>query len=172
MPKLTPVLAADQIQEVVKALAERISKDYQGRELVLVGVLKGSFIFLSDLVRQLRIPVRIDFLQARSYGSGTSSCGTVRLTKDIDVAIRGKDVLLVEDIVDTGLTLNCLLAHLKGFGPRSLAVCALIDKRERREAEVAIAYAGHETRQGFLVGYGLDHAEDYRELPGIFHLEL
>lgn len=172
MPKLTPVLTADQIKEVVTSLAERISRDFQGRELVLVGVLKGSFIFLSDLVRHLRIPVKIDFLQASSYGDGRSSCGAVRLTKDIEVAIRDKDVLLVEDIVDTGLTLNCLLGHLKGLGPRSLGVCALIDKRERRETEVPIAYAGHVTQEGFLVGYGLDHAENYRELPGIFHLEL
>lgn len=171
MPKLIPVLTADQIHQVVKSVAERISRDFQGRELVLIGVLKGSFIFLADLVRQLRIPVKVDFLQARSYGSDTSSCGTVRLTKDIDVVIRDKDVLLVEDIVDTGLTLSCLLSHLKGLGPRSLGVCALIDKRERRAADVPIAYAGHATAEGFLVGYGLDYAEDYRELPGIFHLE-
>lgn len=172
MAKLTPVLTADQIHQAVTLLAERISRDFQGRELVLIGVLKGAFIFLSDLVRRLRIPVRLDFLQARSYGSGTSSCGTVRLTKDIDVVIRDKDVLVVEDIVDTGLTLNCLLSHLKGMGPRSLGVCTLIDKRERRVGEVPIAYAGHVTTEGFLVGYGLDYAEDYRELPGIFHLEL
>lgn len=172
MAKLTPVLTADQIHQAVTLLAERISRDFQGRELVLIGVLKGAFIFLSDLVRRLRIPVQLDFLQARSYGSGTSSCGTVRLTKDIDVVIRDKDVLVVEDIVDTGLTLNCLLSHLKGMGPRSLGVCTLIDKRERRAGDVPIAYAGHVTTEGFLVGYGLDYAEDYRELPGIFHLEL
>jgi hypoxanthine phosphoribosyltransferase len=171
MPKLTPILTADQIQAVVKSLAERITKDFQGREVVLVGVLKGSFIFLSDLARQLRVPVKIDFVQARSYGSGTDSCGIVRLVKDIDLDIRGRDVLLVEDIVDTGLTLQCLLSHLSAMGPRSLGVCALIDKRERRRTEVAVAYAGHVTDEGFLVGYGLDHAEDYRELPGIFHLD-
>jgi hypoxanthine phosphoribosyltransferase len=171
MPKLTPVLTADQIHQVVKSVAERIALDFQGRELVLIGVLKGAFIFLSDLVRQLRVPVKVDFLQARSYGRSTSSCGTVRLTKDIDVVIREKDVLLVEDIVDTGLTLNCLLGHLKGLGPRSLGVCTLIDKRERRAADVPIAYAGHMATEGFLVGYGLDYAEEYRELPGIFHLE-
>jgi len=172
MPKLTPILTADEIRTVVKSLAERITRDFQGHELVLIGVLKGSFIFLSDLARQLRIPVQIDFMQARSYEGGTSSCGIVRLVKDIDVVVRDKDVLLVEDIVDTGLTLGCLLGHLKGLGPRSLGVCALIDKLERRQAEVPIAYAGHVTQEGFLVGYGLDYAEDYRELPGIFHLEL
>jgi hypoxanthine phosphoribosyltransferase len=172
MPKLTPVLSADQIQEVVKSLAERISADYRGRELVLVGVLKGAFIFLADLARHLRIPVKIDFMQAGSYGSDTRSCGTVRLTKDMALAIGGKHVLLVEDIVDTGLTLECLLGRLKALRPDSLEVCTLIDKRERRKANVSLAYAGHLIQEGFLVGYGLDYAENYRELPGIFHLGL
>jgi hypoxanthine phosphoribosyltransferase len=172
MPALIPVLSAEEIDLLVSDLAQRISSDYQGRELVLVAVLKGAFIFLSDLVRKLTIPVKIDFVQAASYGSGTSSCGQIRLAKEIGVDIKGCDVLLVEDIVDTGLTIGCLLDYLRSFQPRSVAVCALINKRERREREVPVAYVGRWIEKGFLVGYGLDYAEDYRHLPGIFHLKL
>jgi len=172
MPALIPVLSAEEIDLLVSDLAQRISSDYQGRALVLVAVLKGAFIFLSDLVRKLTIPVKIDFVQAASYGSGTSSCGQIRLAKEIGVDIKGCDVLLVEDIVDTGLTIDCLLDYLRSFQPRSVAVCALINKRERREREVPVAYVGRGIEKGFLVGYGLDYAEDYRHLPGIFHLKL
>jgi hypoxanthine phosphoribosyltransferase len=171
MPELIPVLTADEIHLLVKQIARRISTDYRDHELVLVGVLKGSFIFLSDLVRQMDLPVKIDFLQAGSYGAGMASAGAVRLVKDIALDIRGKDVLLVEDIVDTGRTVNRILDHLRSFQPRSLKLCALIDKRERREIDVPIAYSGRVTEKGFLVGYGLDYAEDYRHLPGIYHLK-
>jgi hypoxanthine phosphoribosyltransferase len=172
MSELIPVLSAEEIDLLVSDLAQRISSDYQGRELVLVAVLKGAFIFLSDLVRKLSIPVKIDFVQAASYGSGASSCGQIRLAKEIGVDIAGCDVLLVEDIVDTGLTIDYLLDYLRSFHPRSVAVCAMIDKRERREREVPVAYVGRGIERGFLVGYGLDFAEDYRHLPGIFHLKL
>jgi hypoxanthine phosphoribosyltransferase len=172
MPELILVLTADQINFLVKRIARQISDDYRDRELVLVAVLKGAFIFLADLVRELTLPVKIDFLQASSYGIDTRSSGSVRLVKDIGVDIRGKDVLLVEDIVDTGITINWLLDHLRSFQPSSLGVCALIDKRERREAMVPITYAGHVTQEGFLVGYGLDYAEEYRHLPGIYHLSM
>jgi hypoxanthine phosphoribosyltransferase len=172
MRELIPVLTADEIHRLVTSMAQRISEDYEGRELVLIAVLKGAFIFLADLVRQLTIPVKVDFLQVSSYGADTRSSGTVRLVKDIAVDIRGKDVLLVEDIVDTGITINWLLDRLKSCQPRSLGVCALIDKRERRESQVPIAYAGHVAPKGFLVGYGLDYAEEYRHLPGIYHLSL
>jgi hypoxanthine phosphoribosyltransferase len=172
MRELIPVLTADEIHRLVTSMAQRISEDYEGRELVLIAVLKGAFIFLADLVRQLTIPVKVDFLQVSSYGADTRSSGTVRLVKDIAVDIRGKDVLLVEDIVDTGITINWLLDHLRSFQPRSLGVCALIDKRERRESQVPIAYAGYVAPKGFLVGYGLDYAEEYRHLPGIYHLSL
>lgn len=172
MRELIPVLTADEIHLLVKSMAHRISEDYRDRELVLIAVLKGSFIFLADLVRQLTLPVKIDFLQASSYGADTRSSGSVRLVKDVGVDIRGKDVLLVEDIVDTGFTVNWLLDHLRSFQPRSLGVCVFIDKRERREAQVPIAYAGHVTQEGFLVGYGLDYAEEYRHLPGIYHLSM
>ena len=172
MRELIPVLTADEIHLLVKKTAQRISVDYRDRELALVAVLKGSFIFLADLIRQMTIPVKIDFLQAGSYGAGMTSTGTVRLVKDIALDIRGKDVLLVEDIVDTGRTVNRILDHLRSFQPRSLKLCALIDKRERRETDVSIGYGGHVTEKGFLVGYGLDYAEDYRHLPGIYHLKL
>jgi hypoxanthine phosphoribosyltransferase len=171
MPEFIPVLEKDQIERIVSALARRISEDYKGRELVLIGVLKGAFIFLSDLVRHMTIPVSVDFVRAASYGSGTSSSGTLNLTKEIETDITGKDVLVVEDIVDTGLTLSRLMEYLKTFEPRSVEVCTFIDKYERRKIAVEAKYAGHQTGQGFLVGYGLDYDEAYRELPGIYHLK-
>ncbi|MFO7706751.1 MAG: hypoxanthine phosphoribosyltransferase [Desulfobacterales bacterium] len=172
MPELKPVLPAEEIDRLVGDLASRISSDYRGRDLVLVAVLKGAFVFLSDLARKLTIPVKIDFVQAASYGSGSASSGHIRLTKELGVDIRDKDVLLVEDIIDTGLTIDTLLDYLRSFHPRSLAVCALIDKRERREREIPAAYVGREVAKGFLVGYGLDYAEEYRNLPGIYDLNL
>ena len=156
MPDLVPVLKTDEIQRIVSELGQKISSDYQGRELILVGVLKGAFIFLSDLIRQLTIPVKIDFIRAASYGSGTSTSGKIQLTKEIEIDIKGKDVIMVEDIVDTGLTLNYILEHVKSFGPRSVRVCALLDKIERRQSGIAVDYAGYQVPKGFLVGYGLD----------------
>lgn len=172
MPELKPVLSAEEIDRLVSDLARRVSADYRGRDLVLVAALKGAFIFLSDLARRLAIPVKIDFVQAASYGSGSASSGLIRLTKEIGIDIRNKDVLLVEDIIDTGLTIDHLLDYLRSFHPRSLAVCALIDKRERREREIHAAYVGRVVDKGFLVGYGLDYAEEYRNLPGIYDLNL
>lgn len=172
MPELKPVLPAEEIGRLVGDLAERVSSDYRGRDLVLVAVLKGAFVFLSDLARKLTIPVKIDFVQAASYGSGSATSGRIRLTKELGVDIRNKDVLLVEDIIDTGLTIDYLLDYLRSFHPRSLAVCALIDKRERREREIPAAYVGRVVAKGFLVGYGLDYAEEYRNLPGIYDLNL
>lgn len=171
MPELIPVIEKDDIERIVSNLAESISRDYENRELVLIGVLKGAFIFLADLVRHLRIPVSVDFIRAASYGAGTSSSGDVRLTKEIETDITGKDVIVVEDIVDTGLTLSRLIDHLKRSAPRSVEICTMIDKYERREIEIHAKYAGHRTGRGFLVGYGLDHNEAYRELPGIYHLK-
>lgn len=172
MPDLSPVLSATDIRRLVQDLAQRISADFRDRDLVMIGVLKGSFIFLSDLVRELDVPTRIDFVQASSYGSGTESTGSIRLVKGISIDICSQDVLVVEDIVDTGLTIRWIIDYLKSFQPRSVGVCALVDKRERRQVEVPILYAGHEAGSGFLVGYGLDYAEQYRNLPGIYHLSL
>jgi hypoxanthine phosphoribosyltransferase len=172
MPTLTPVLTKEDIQKMVTEVAKRISEDYEGRELVLVGVLKGAFIFLSDLIRQLTIPVRVDFVRACSYGAETSSSGQIRLTKEIELDIENKDVLIVEDIADTGLTLSYLKDYFKSLGAGSVKICALIDKRERRDTSVTIEYACQVIEKGFLVGYGLDYAEDYRGLPGIYQLQL
>lgn len=172
MPELVPVFTKDQIQKMVAAVARRISHDYRGRTLVLVGVLNGAFMFLADLVRELSIPVQIDFVRVASYGAGTASSGKINLTKDLELDIQNKDVLVIEDIVDTGLTLSCLIDHLKSFGPRSVRVCALLDKRERRERAVPVDYTCQVVKKGFLVGYGLDYAEDYRSLQEIYHLKL
>ena len=171
MPALIPVLGKDELDRLVTAAAQKISSDYRDRELILVGVLKGAFVFLSDLMRKMSIPAKVDFLRVASYGADTSSCGKIQLIKELELDIRNKDVLLVEDIVDTGGTLRYLLDYVGSHSPRTIKVCALIDKRERRESEVVIDYVCHVVEQGFLVGYGLDYAEDYRYLPGIYHLK-
>jgi hypoxanthine phosphoribosyltransferase len=172
MTKLMPVLTEGEIQQIVSTLADRISTDYHGHELILVGILKGAFIFMSDLARRISLPVKIDFIGASSYADRSHSSGQVRLTKPLEIEIEGKDVLIVEDIVDTGLTLSSLIADLKSMKPESIKVCALIDKQERRNASVVVDYAGYAVESGFLVGYGLDYAESFRNLPGIYHLEL
>lgn len=171
MPELIPVLKKDDIEHMVVQVANRISSDYQERELVLIGVLKGAYIFLSDLVRQMSIPTQVDFIGVSSYGAGTSSSEKIRLTKDIDIDVKNKDVLIIEDIIDTGLTLSYIVEHVKSFNPKTIKVCTLIDKRERRKSEVKIDYACHLVAEGFLVGYGLDYSEDYRNLPDIYHLK-
>lgn len=172
MPELITVLNKNDIDKMVARVARKISSDYQDQELILIGILKGAFVFLSDLVRHLTIPVKLDFIRACSYGSSDSSSGNIRLTKEIEMDINNKDVLLVEDIVDTGLTLSYLIDYLKTFNPKSVKICALIDKHERRNSNIKIHYACHEAAKGFLVGYGLDYNEDYRYLAGIYHLKL
>lgn len=172
MPELIPVLPKKMIEKKISAVARELTSDYKGRKPVFIGVLKGAFVFLSDLVRHMEIPVYIDFLQAASYGKETSSSGDIRILHDIGIDIADRDVVLVEDIIDTGLTLAFLMEHLKSFDPASIRVCTLIDKRERREQTVDIHYACHHVQEGFLVGYGLDYAEDYRHLPDIYHLKL
>lgn len=172
MSDLILILKRDDIDRMVAAVARSISSDYQNREPVLVGVLKGAFIFLADLVRHLTIPVKIDFVGASSYGSNTSPSGKIRLTKRIEVDIKDKDVLVVEDIVDTGLTLIYLIDYLKSFGPKTVRVCTMLDKQERRRVKIKIDYRCHVVEEGFIVGYGIDYAEDYRNLPEIYHLKL
>ncbi|MEW6501439.1 MAG: hypoxanthine phosphoribosyltransferase [Thermodesulfobacteriota bacterium] len=164
------VLGEAAIAARVRELGERIRRDYAGRPLVLVGILNGAFIFTADLARAIDLPLEVDFIRVASYGSGTSSSGSVRLTKDIELAIGGKEVLLVEDIVDTGRTIAALTGMLMARGPASLRICALIDKRERREVAVTVDYAGFTVAEGFLVGYGLDCAEQYRNLPAVYRL--
>lgn len=172
MADLINVLTRNDIDKIISSLARKISSDYEGRELVCVGVLKGAFIFMADLVRLLTVPVTVEFLKASSYGSDTASSGRPELAGDLSADIRGKDVLLVEDIIDTGLTLERILDYLKRLNPNSIRICALIDKRERRDVHIPLDYAGHVAHSGFLVGFGLDHAEKYRNLPGIFQLNL
>ncbi len=172
MRELVPVLTKDAIDKKVAEVALKISDDYEGRDLVLVGILKGAFVFMSDLMRCLAVPVKLDFVCASSYGAGTTTSGNIKLTKELSIDIKGKDVLIIEDIVDTGLTLAYLVDYLKSFSPASVKVCALLDKRERRKAEIKIDYSCHLVEEGFLVGYGLDYAEEFRNLPEIYHLKL
>ena len=172
MPEFIPVLKKDDIDKMVVAVARKISSDYKDRELILIGVLKGSFVFLSDLIRNLSIPVKVDFVGVSSYSDKTSSSGKIQLTKNIEIDIKNKNVLVVEDIVDSGLTLAWLIDYLMSFEPETVNVCALLDKRERRKTQIQIDYTCHVVQEGFLVGYGLDYAEDYRNLPEIYHLKL
>jgi hypoxanthine phosphoribosyltransferase len=172
MPELIPVLSKNDIDALVTRMAQRISSDYQHHDLMLIGVLKGAFIFLSDLVRRMNVPARIDFIRAFSYGSGDSSSEDIRLTKGVELDIQNKDVLLVEDIVDTGLTIKYLIDYLRSYHPKSLKICAFIDKHERRKTDVTVDYCCYEAAEGFLVGYGLDYGEDYRYLSGIYRLKL
>ena len=161
------VYPAEAIQTRVRELGARLTRDYHGRPLVVIGVLNGAFIFMADLVRAITLDLEIDFVRAASYGAATVSCGTVALTKQVELSLVGKEVLLVEDIVDTGRTLAALLEVIKGRQPNSLKVCALIDKTERREVPLTVDYACFTEAHGFLVGYGLDCAEQFRNLPAI-----
>jgi len=165
------LLTKADIDRRVRELAGEISGDYAGREILIVGVLKGAFIFMADLIRGLSIPCSIDFVRLVSYNDGSVSSGDVRITKDLETPIAGRDVLIVEDIVDTGLTLAFLKQHLATHQPRSLKICCLIDKQERREVDVPLDYVGFVVEKGFLVGYGLDCGEGERTWPEIFVLE-
>ncbi len=163
--------SADQLQQRVRELADEIRTDYRNRQLVVIGILKGAFIFLADLIRHLNIPSEVDFIRLASYGSLTESSGSIRVTKDIELPIAGKHVLVVEDIVDSGITMAWLLDHLRGKNPESVKTCVCIDKCERREKSVAADYIGFRVTQGFLVGYGLDWSEQYRYLPDIYEVK-
>ncbi len=161
------VTAAD-IQTKVAELGATLSRDYAGRELTLVSVLKGALPFMADLMRQITIPVQIDLMEVSSYGgASTETSGLVRILKDLSSSIDGRDVLIVEDIIDTGLTLNYLMRYLRGKNPRSLKICALLDKPARRLVEIDIDYRGFTIPDRFVVGYGLDYGEFYRNLPFI-----
>lgn len=162
------LFSSGEIQKRVKELAERISADYAGRELIVIGILKGAFIFMADLIRVMSIPCKIDFVRVASYGAGQESSGKVVMTKDIETSIRGKDILLVEDIVDTGLTLTYLVNWLKERNPGSLKVCAFLDKRKRRKVAFEADYVGFAIDDGFVVGYGLDFDEQARYLPEVY----
>lgn len=165
------LIGADRLAEAVHGLAERINRDYAGQSVMIVGVLKGSFMFLADLVRHVTVPVTIDFLRVSSYGAATESSGAVQIRLDLDTSVADRHVLVVEDIVDTGLTLRYLANHLLGGKPASLRLCTLLDKPSRRKTELRPDYVGFEIPDQFVVGYGLDHAERYRELPAICVLD-
>src|SRR6187402_3357217 len=169
------LLREDEIAAKVRELGSRISADYAGQQLTLVSVLKGSLPFMADLMRAIDIPVRIDLMEVSSYGgTATESSGLVRILKDLSASIEGEEVLIVEDIIDTGLTLNYLLRYLRGKDPRSLRICALLDKPARRLVEIPIDYTGFVIPDEFVVGYGLDYGEFYRNLPfiGVLRREL
>mgnify|MGYP001571526054 CR=1 FL=1 len=170
MPQLSPVFTQEQIQERVSELAAQICIDYKDKDLVLIGILKGAFIFLSDLTRRITIDHQIDLIGASSY-EGTESSGQIVFTKQPDLSLKGKDLLLVEDIVDTGRTLVKIMEFTRLLNARSVKVCTLIDKQERREVEIDVDYTCFSLESGFIVGYGLDYNERYRNLPAIFDLK-
>jgi hypoxanthine phosphoribosyltransferase len=159
------LVQADELRHRVRELGRQISRDYAGLNPLLIGVLKGAVFFLSDLMREIEIPCEVDFMAVASYGSATDSSGVVRILKDLDTVIEDRDVLIVEDIVDSGLTLQYLLRNLGARNPRSLEVCALLTKPERRKVDLPTRYVGFEIPDRFAIGYGLDHAERYRNLP-------
>ena len=161
------LITSEQITEKVREMGERITQDYAGERLLLVGVLRGAVVVMGDLMRCINLPCEIDFMDISSYGSGTSSSGVVRILKDLEEDITGRHVLLVEDIVDTGLTLSYLVRSLLARKPASLEICALLTKPTRRRAELDVKYLGFEVPDEFVVGYGLDYAGAYRNLPDI-----
>jgi len=165
------LLTKDKIQQKVSELAKSISADYSGRELVIISILKGAFVFTSDLIRALTIPVKIDFVQISSYGASKTSSGVMKVKKDIDEEVEGKDVLIVDDIIDYGYTLDFLAKHLKHKKPASVNICVLLDKLSRRRVEVPLSYRGFEVPDVFVVGYGLDYAESYRNLSYIGYIK-
>ena len=168
------LIDAETLRGRVEELGAEISADYEGRDLLLVGVLKGAIFFISDLMRELTVPCEIDFMAISSYGAGTDSSGVVRILKDLEINISGRDVLVVEDIIDSGLTLSYLRRTLGARKPASLEICALLTKPERREVDVPVRYVGFEIPNRFVIGYGLDFAERYRNLPyiGVLHPDL
>jgi hypoxanthine phosphoribosyltransferase len=161
------LLSGEEVQARVAELGAQLAADYEGREPVLVSVLKGSIIFLADLVRAMPIPLSIDLMEVSSYGTSTESSGQVRILKDLSTSIEGREVIVVEDIIDTGLTLNYLLRYLHDKGPASIRICCLLDKPARRLAPIEIDYRGFTIADRFVIGYGLDYGERYRNLPYI-----
>ena len=171
-PQIGEILVQpDELKERVRALGQQVTADYEGRDLMLIGVLKGAVFFLADVMRAIDIPCEVDFMAVASYGSATDSSGVVRILKDLDTSIQGRDVLIVEDIVDSGLTLQYLMRNLGARNPASLEVCALLTKPDRRKVDVPIRYVGFEIPDRFAIGYGLDHAERYRNLPYVAALQ-
>ncbi|WP_035292678.1 hypoxanthine phosphoribosyltransferase [Clostridium sp. KNHs214] len=156
---------AEQLKEKTKELAEKISEEYKGKDLILIGILKGSVMFMTDLIREISIPCHIDFMDVSSYGNSSQTSGVVRILKDLDFEIKGKDVLIIEDIIDTGITLKYLMKYLSSRNPNSLEIACMLNKAERRKVDIKVKYIGYEVPDYFLVGYGMDYAENYRQFP-------
>jgi len=171
MPELIPLISRQEIKDKTREIGKTITLDYKGLDLVVVGVLKGAFVFLADLVRQITIDHEIDLVGASSY-QDTSSTGQIVFTKQPDLELKGRDVLLVEDVVDTGRTLVKIIESMQLLSPRSIKICTLIDKHERRETQIHVDYSCFYLEKGFIVGYGLDYNEKYRNLPAIFDLKI
>ena len=168
MYKVTGVMISEEeLKAKVEELGKRIEKDFQGEELLVVGILKGASVFVADLIRNINLDVNIDFMSVSSYGNSTESSGVVKILKDLDVNIKGKNVLIVEDIIDSGLTLSNLVATLETREPKSLKICTLLDKPDRRVVDVKVDYTGFQIPDEFVVGYGLDYDQRYRNLPFI-----
>lgn len=165
------LFSEQKIEEKVAELGKQITKDYEGKDLVLIGVLKGANIFMSDLMRKIDIPVTIDFMAVSSYGLSTESSGVVKILKDLDQSIEDKHVIIIEDIIDTGLTLHYLCENLLSRKPKSLKICTLLDKPERRKVDINIDYKGFDIPDEFIIGYGIDYAEKYRNLPYVATLK-
>ena len=159
------LFSEERLAEIVQTMGKRISEDYKDKNLLMVSVLKGSVVFMADLMRAITIPCSIDFMSVSSYGSGTKTSGVVKITKDLDINLAGYDVLVVEDILDSGLTLSYILELLQSRGPKSIRLCTLFDKPDRRTANIKADYAGIVVPDEFIVGYGLDYDEKYRNLP-------
>ena len=168
--RLHLLLSREHIASLIENLADQISRDYAERELVLVCILKGAFMFLADLIRHLRVPAQVDFVRLASYGSATKTSGRVEITKDIEISVEGKDILIVEDIIDTGRTVQFLKERLSLSYPRSVKVVALLDKKARSEVSMEADYVGKEVDDLFVVGYGIDFNESYRNLPEIYYV--
>lgn len=164
------LLSSEQIQQRVAELGQELTREYAGKKLVLMGVLNGAFMFLADLAKHIELDLEVDFIRVASYGNETSTSGTIRLTKEPELELVGKDILLVEDIIDTGTTMAWLERYFQDHAVRSVKVCALIDKKERRQTRVQVDYAAFHIDRGFLIGYGLDYAQLYRNLPAIYTL--
>lgn len=164
---LKVLLSEEELNRKVQELGQRISEDYRGKNLLMVSVLKGSVVFMADLMRAVTIPCEIDFMSVSSYGSGTKTSGVVKIVKDLDINLAGRDLLIVEDILDSGMTLAYIKQMLLDRHPHSIRICTLLDKPERRQADIAADYKGFEVPDEFVVGYGLDYSEKYRNLPYI-----
>lgn len=165
------LVSEEELEKRVKELGDEITRDYKGKDLMLVGILKGAAIFMADLARSIDLPVTLEFLAVSSYGNSTESSGVVRIIKDLDTDVRGKHILIVEDIIDTGLTLSYITDNLKKRGAKSVKICTLLDKPERRKVDVPVDYRGFIIPDEFVVGYGIDYAEQFRNLPFVSALK-